>query len=791
MSPEQAQGQPIDARSDIFSLGIVLYEMTTGRRPFTGANPISILSSILRDTPPPVTELAPSAPAPLDRIVARCLEKDPAARYADATTIRDDLLSLRSDSGSGLHLAASPRKRRWLMAAAAVALLAFIALAAWMYQRQRTRRWVQRDALPQLAAITNRIQTFEEGRESWDAFLLSRKIDEVTRSEPLVEQLRGRFTRPISITSDPPGATVSVRYYDEPDATPIILGKTPLEKVGFPRGFTRVRVELPGRRPVEDVIWNVVMIGDAFAYRLHRPGELPEEMERVAAGKFDLYMPGLDHLQAEPLQDFFMDRHEVTNRDYKRFVDAGGYRDPRFWRHPFIEGTQTWTWPEAMRRLVDRTGRPGPSTWEVGSYPEGQENLPVAGVSWYEAAAFAEWAGKSLPTIFHWNRAAFTPASSRIVPLSNLGGTGLVPVGSTKSTNRFGISDLAGNVREWTWNAAGGDGARYILGGAWNDADWAFSDAYAQPPLDRSATNGFRCIRMVGKEPNLARLQRTIAREFRDFSTEKPVSDAVFAQYLRQFTYDRVPLDARIEEEKPTALGMRQKITFDAAYGSERMAAYLFLPTSGRPPYQVVVLFPGSHSLKARSSAELDAARADFLLKSGRALLWPIYKGTYERGGELESDYPEPTASYRDYVIMWGKDLARSIDYVETRKDLDAGRIAYYGISWGGAMGAIMPAVEPRIKANVLYVAGLNFQRALPEVDAINYVGRVRQPTLLLNGEFDFYFPPETSQRPMFELLGTPPAHKKRLVFPGGHSVPRTETIKEALQWLDRYLGPV
>lgn len=171
--------------------------------------------------------------------------------------------------------------------------------------------------------------------------------------------------------------------------------------------------------------------------------------------------------------------------------------------------------------------------------------------------------------------------------------------------------------------------------------------------------------------------------------------------------------------------------------------------------------------------------------------MFPIYKGTYERGGDLHSDYAEETTAYKDYVIMWAKDLARSIDYLETRKDIDATRVAYYGLSWGGGLGSIMPAVERRIKANVLYVAGLGFQRALPEADEINYITRVKQPTLILNGELDFFFPAETSQRPMFELLGTPPEHKKRLVFPGGHSVPRTEMIKESLDWLDRYLGPV
>ena len=292
-------------------------------------------------------------------------------------------------------------------------------------------------------------------------------------------------------------------------------------------------------------------------------------------------------------------------------------------------------------------------------------------------------------------------------------------------------------------------------------------------------------------DANRGQLEREIDRPFRDFRAERPVPDATFALYLRQFTYDKGPLAARIEDERPTSIGVRQKITFNAAYGGERMMAYLFLPPAGKPPYQVVVEFPGSGVIETRSSETLDLGRLDFVPRSGRAVLFPIYKGTFERGGDLHSDYPSETAFWRDYVIMWGKDLARSIDYIETRHDLDATRVAYYGLSWGAAMGAILPAVEPRIKANVLYVAGLTFQPSLPEVDQINYISRVRQPTLILNGELDFFFPLETSQRPMFDLLGTPPEHKKRLVFPGGHSVPRTEQIRESLAWLDRYLGPV
>jgi dienelactone hydrolase len=140
---------------------------------------------------------------------------------------------------------------------------------------------------------------------------------------------------------------------------------------------------------------------------------------------------------------------------------------------------------------------------------------------------------------------------------------------------------------------------------------------------------------------------------------------------------------------------------------------------------------------------------------------------------------------------MWSKDLGRSIDYLETRDDIDVDNLAYFGYSWGGAMGGIMPAVETRIKASVLLVAGLTFQRSLPEVEPVNFLPRIKIPVLMLNGKYDFFFPYETSQLPFYTLLGTPKENKEIFVYEGGHTVPATQIAKETLAWLDKYLGPM
>jgi len=230
---------------------------------------------------------------------------------------------------------------------------------------------------------------------------------------------------------------------------------------------------------------------------------------------------------------------------------------------------------------------------------------------------------------------------------------------------------------------------------------------------------------------------------------------------------------------------VKQRITFQAAYGGERVLAHLFLPKNVARPYQTVVYFPHLGASVHRSSEDVEMLYLDFIIKSGRALMFPIYKGTYERQLEV-SEGPNVA---RDLVIAQSKDLGRSIDYLETRQDIDHERLAYYGISWGAALGPIFLSLEKRLKVAVL--RGGYLEEGIPETETINFAPRVTIPVLMINGRYDLGSPFETSQLPMFRFLGTPQKDKRHVLFDTGHVPPRNGIVKETLDWLDRYLGPV
>jgi dienelactone hydrolase len=192
-----------------------------------------------------------------------------------------------------------------------------------------------------------------------------------------------------------------------------------------------------------------------------------------------------------------------------------------------------------------------------------------------------------------------------------------------------------------------------------------------------------------------------------------------------------------------------------------------------------------------RSFAGVPVGNFDYIIRSGRAFLFPIYWGTYERDRQVTTDQPDTSAAYRDRVMTWARDFRRAVDYAVSRADLDSARIGFLGFSWGGRLGPLLLALEPRVKVAVLYVAGLKLQRSLPEADPFNFAPRVRIPVLMLNGRYDYFFPLETSQIPLYRLLGSPADRKEHVVVDGAHFVPRAVLMQRVPDWYDRWLGPV
>ena len=198
MSPEQLQGREIDHRSDLFSLGILLFEMTTGRRPFKGESSIDLASSILKDNPDSVTDVREGVPRHLGRIIKHCLEKDPELRYQSAKDVRNELAGLKDEVASGevplstgampavSALGPAPKARpAWLIPAVVVAALLLVAGLVWMMRGGEEARPTETEAAGQPAAPVTEIDKivvlpFENLGSEEEAYFAAGISEEIT-----------------------------------------------------------------------------------------------------------------------------------------------------------------------------------------------------------------------------------------------------------------------------------------------------------------------------------------------------------------------------------------------------------------------------------------------------------------------------------------------------------------------------------------------------------------------------------------------------------------------------------
>lgn len=793
MSPEQARGEEVDRRTDVWSVGVLLYQMVTGRLPFEGEFEHAVIYSILNSEPVAPSKIKPDIPIGLERAMSRALAKDVSRRFQSIRELLDAIAPFGADSVSESPRDGSPGSllrglKRPALAIPAVILVSSICVLSILYARHANKiRWARKEALPEILRLVDRDEYVK-------AFGLAREAKKIIPSDPVLLRLWPEMSTTVSIHTSPPDAGAYTKNYGEPEDQWTYLGQTPIDSLDVPRGFFRWKVQKEGYETVETA---GSAEGQTLRLALDKAGTIPDGMVKIPSGEERAWIGAMGRFGTIIVEDFFIDRYEVTNGQYKNFVDAGGYERPELWKHDFVKDGQRISWDQAMKLFRDATGRPGPGAWELGTFPEGRENYPVTGVSWYEAAAYAEFVGKDLPTLYHWIYAASIRASAHIIPLSNIGGQKLAPVESHQGVSCYGTYDMAGNAREWCFNSNGVN--RFVLGGSWSDPSYMFHFYDARSAFDRSPGNGVRCARYSGDDSTVASARQNISTEpTRNYDEEKPVPDEILGAYLNMYSYDKTPLNARVEfvDEEPEHWKM-EKVSFDAAYGNERLFAYLFLPRGFSPPYQTIVFFPGAYAMELRSSnngRRLNSWDAvDFVVKSGRAVMYPVYKSTYERRDGYNVYDPNTTmTAHMEHIVMWWKDLSRSVDYLETRADIDNGKLCYYGSSQGAWTAPIFLGQDERYKAAVLRLGGFPTIEANPAIDPINFTPRVRIPVLMVNGRYDYIFPYETSQLPMFRAFGTPPEHKRHVVFETAHSVygHRNEMIREVLDWLDRYLGP-
>lgn len=781
MSPEQAEGIAVDSRSDIWSLGVVLYESLAGKPPFDGSGGVGVLRAIVEQTPKPLRELRPDVPKDVERIVSRALEKQASNRYPSAGEMAQDLSSelLRMTAPAAPP---APRELR-LSLRYAIPGLAFIAvvvaMGAWLFHRTQQRQWAREQAIPEIAKLQN-------GHESLAALLLLERAQRVLPADAQLRQMAAQNTSVISVNSSPPGATVEIKDYLSPNSAWYRLGVTPLKNIRVPNGYFRWRISKPGvgqyvAAPLTQPKMNFALDAEMAA---------PAGMSWVQGGPWIHFIGFVGLVGPYTLPAFYIDRYEVTNRQYQKFVDAGGYQNRKYWKQSFVRDGHAMKWEDAMAIFRDSTGRPGPATWEGGHYPRGQADYPVAGVSWYEASAYAAFVGKTVPTFAQWYAAASPAVTDYIVQDSNISLSKPAPVGQFQGLGLYGTYDMAGNVREWVENDTG-EGKKFILGGAWRSLTYLYADPQALSPFDRSPENGFRCVRNTAPLP--PGVVAPVKALRRDFSTFKPAPDDVYRAYLPLYSYDKTPMHAKVEGVVgETGDWREEKVTYDTAYNNERMAAYLFLPKKVRPPYQTVVFSPSARVLNLHDSRHLgDIQFFDYIIQSGRAVLYPVYYGTYERQGKKVYVGAAQTLTY---LANRSKDLGRSLDYLDTRADVDRNKMAYLGVSMGSAEGVIYVAIaQSRLKTAIFLDGGYFLDRPPAGGDQADFAPRIKVPVLMVNGRDDYVFSVDKSQDPLFRMLGTPEAEKKHVLLNTPHDVTeqRAQLVKVVLDWLDQYLGRV
>jgi len=490
MPPEQIAGDHVGFSADIYALAVVAYELLAGRPPFDGVTAQAILTAHLTDVPTPLVELRPAVGKAASDAIARAMAKSPGDRFSSAAEFGQSLApEPRVSSGDR-----PTRRRVGPRAWSAAGVAALIVLGGGL------------------------VATLQRGRVSPELAQHLRVLADSGKLDSIAQLLAGRNLRDARLQSLAPRIFGRVQVVASGGVDVTLRRVTPIETYDQRPVQARLRSNGDARRVVAGEYLMEIGVGPTDTLRLLvdvGPGDsanitvaqVPSPGPDGIAMRF---VRGGMSVTGEAVQDFFIDREEVTNAAFARFIEAGGYRRPEYWPATMNLGDGAVPREAALARLIDRSGLPGPRHWSGGRPPAGLELHPVVGVTWYEAAAFARWAGKRLPTASEWWRAALGDQDAifpwgrdgaNVYQRANLEGRGTEPASARPlGVSPFGVEHLAGNAREWLADSTPDGNRRIVVGGSWQDPSYMFERSHAEYFTAGYANDaiGFRLVRSNG-----------------------------------------------------------------------------------------------------------------------------------------------------------------------------------------------------------------------------------------------------------------------------------------------------
>ncbi len=503
MSPEQCQGEAVDERSDIYSLGVVLYELLTGQLPFTAKTPTGVAIKHVMEAPKPLREQRPDLSEAIECVVLRALEKKPEDRQATAQILaREFAAAVQVSVPSALLVAFSHESSIGTPASSDPTLLDAAATQILKPARdtnpQQRATGVQAPSYDTAVGAVIKPQDVQPAMQPASAPLaaetpVAQAAAELPSSAGLeTQRLAALGKKEAEAAPDNSLAAVLARLQAQPLLLAALAALVLLCAVGW--WLTSAPSETR-----EDVVVTTTPTPASSATVTPAPTASPtatpaptvEDMVFVPAGSVLLNAAsnGKCETVAVTLKPFYLDKTEVTNDQYALFLAANNSTPP--------------------------------PSWKGGLFAAGAEKLPVTDVSWEDATAYAAWGGKRLPTEAEWEYAArggkdwlYPWGNEWRAELANVNGKQLQPAGSyAQSGGAFGAFDLIGNAAEWTgsnYNACAKDEAgstnsdtanKVVRGGSYESKEATAAWRQSLPAKRQGNANfkaiGFRCARDV------------------------------------------------------------------------------------------------------------------------------------------------------------------------------------------------------------------------------------------------------------------------------------------------------